>query len=93
MPNHGRGRIRAAALHAWHNQEMHLIDRHCTLTTHDNPFDRWSAEGRDVSGEEKEIGCRQIPYVPPGEILTSNDHMVPMSMTGSSKRRMGVICL
>ena len=20
MPNHGRGRIRAAALHAWHNQ-------------------------------------------------------------------------
>ena len=46
MSNHDRGRIRTAALHAWHIDKMHL--KHALL-------DRWSTKGRDVSGEEKEI--------------------------------------
>ena len=46
MPNHGRGRIKAAALHAWHIAKMHL--KHALL-------ERWSTDGRDVSGEEEEI--------------------------------------
>ena len=50
MPDHGRGRIRAEALHAWHNQKDVPYQ---PLLIHDSPFDRWgcrSAGGRDVSG-------------------------------------------
>ena len=63
MPNHGRGRIRAVALHAWHNQDADYPRQ---------PFRQ--REGMRVLkdemlvGEEKEIGGRQTPQ---GEMLMS----------------------
>jgi hypothetical protein len=53
MPNHGRGRIRAAALHARHNQEdapyWLLPYPDYSLSTDRDPE---SAEERDVRGGE-----------------------------------------
>ena len=40
MPDHCQGRIRAAALHAWHNQEVVP----CQPLPHDSAFDRWRVE-------------------------------------------------
>ena len=48
MPNHGRGRIRAVALHAWHNQDADYPRQ---------PFRQREGmrmlKGRDVSGGRK----------------------------------------
>ena len=56
MPNHGRGRIRAAALHACCIiKTMRLTDQCPMLTTHDNPFDRGSAEEQKLMEEAKEM--------------------------------------
>ena len=72
MPGHGRGRIRAAALHAWHNQEDVSYQLLAHADYQQQPFRQMecgSAEGRDVScggeGNRKptdttfyEAGCR-----------------------------------
>jgi len=75
MPNHGRGRIRAAALHAWHNQEDVPYQPLPTLTTHGSLFDKWSVgvlKDEMLVAGEKEIGGQKLPYIAQGEMSTSN---------------------
>jgi len=70
MPNHGRGRIRAVALHAWHNQDADYPRQ---------PFRQMESMGvlKDelLAAEEKEIGGRQMPYIPQGEMLVVGGRM------------------
>ena len=61
MPNHSRGRIRAAALRARYFvrgilKKMRLTDHNLALTTHDGPFECWSTEVQGMNGKDEEGG-------------------------------------
>jgi len=76
MPNHGRGRIRAEALHAWHNQEDAPY-RPLTYADYPRqPYRQVESVGvlKDemLVAEEKEIEGQQLTYIPQGEVMTSN---------------------
>jgi len=71
MPDHGRGRIRAAALHAWHNQEdvsyQPLLHKFTTTLSTDGECG--SAEGQDVSGRGERNRRTATIYILQGSLF------------------------
>jgi len=63
MPNHGRGRIRAAALHARHNQELGAPYRPLSHTDYPRqPFRQMASVGVLVFRKARNWGKREIPW-------------------------------